>query len=146
MVSIPRGRCQRERAHAGIRSLGGGKQDPDQRTAASTRDELDVAAVFLNDAIDDGCEGLIFPPGDGKALAEKLRRALSNKEAYAHMAAAGLSVTESRREHLNFGHPYKTVDVHLSWLRKKLGESAADSRYLHTVFGVGVKLVDPADA
>ena len=31
----------------------------------------------------------------------------------AHMAAAGLSITESRREYLNFGHPYKTVDVHL---------------------------------
>ena len=43
-----------------------------------------------------------------------------------------------------YGGSEKTVDVHLSWLRKKLGESAADSRYLQTVFGVGVKLVDPA--
>ena len=43
-----------------------------------------------------------------------------------------------------YGGSEKTVDVHLSWLRKKLGESAADSRYLHTVFGVGVKLVDPS--
>jgi DNA-binding response OmpR family regulator len=42
-----------------------------------------------------------------------------------------------------YGGSEKTVDVHLSWLRKKLGESAADSRYLQTVFGVGVKLVDP---
>jgi DNA-binding response OmpR family regulator len=38
----------------------------------------------------------------------------------------------------------KTVDVHLSWLRKKLGETAADPRYLRTVRGVGVKLVDPS--
>ncbi len=30
-----------------------------------------------------------------------------------HMAAAGLSVTASRREYLNFGFPYETVDVHL---------------------------------
>ena len=37
----------------------------------------------------------------------------------------------------------KTVDVHLSWLRRKLGESAAEPRYLQTVRGVGVKLVDP---
>lgn len=37
----------------------------------------------------------------------------------------------------------KTVDVHLSWLRQKLGESGAAPRYLHTVRGVGVKLVDP---
>ena len=38
----------------------------------------------------------------------------------------------------------KTVDVHLSWLRRKLGESAASPRYLHVIRGVGVKLVDPA--
>lgn len=38
----------------------------------------------------------------------------------------------------------KTVDVHLSWLRRKLGESAAEPRFLHTVRGVGVKLVDPS--
>lgn len=37
----------------------------------------------------------------------------------------------------------KTVDVHLSWLRRKLGETAQNPRYLHTVRGVGVKLVDP---
>jgi membrane-bound lytic murein transglycosylase F len=36
----------------------------------------------------------------------------------AHMAAAGLSVTESRREYLNFGYPYESVDVHLIY---KLG-------------------------
>ena len=36
-----------------------------------------------------------------------------------------------------------TVDVHLSWLRRKLGETAAEPRYLQTVRGVGVKLVDP---
>jgi DNA-binding response OmpR family regulator len=43
-----------------------------------------------------------------------------------------------------YGGSDKTVDVHLSWLRKKLGESAADSRYLQTVRGVGVKMVEPA--
>ncbi len=42
-----------------------------------------------------------------------------------------------------YGGSEKTVDVHLSWLRRKLGETAVESRYLHTVFGVGVKLVDP---
>lgn len=30
-----------------------------------------------------------------------------------HMAAAGLSSTESRREFLSFGHPYNSVDMHL---------------------------------
>ena len=43
-----------------------------------------------------------------------------------------------------YGGSEKTVDVHLSWLRRKLGESAADSRYLQTVRGVGIKIVEPA--
>jgi DNA-binding response OmpR family regulator len=42
-----------------------------------------------------------------------------------------------------YGGSDKTLDVHLSWLRKKLGETATSPRYLHTVRGVGVKLVDP---
>jgi DNA-binding response OmpR family regulator len=37
----------------------------------------------------------------------------------------------------------KTVDVHLSWLRRKLGETAQSPRYLHTVRTVGVKLTAP---
>ena len=42
-----------------------------------------------------------------------------------------------------YGGSERTVDVHLSWLRRKLGESAAEPRYLHSVRGVGVRLVDP---
>ncbi|MFI6205231.1 response regulator transcription factor [Streptomyces sp. NPDC051041] len=38
----------------------------------------------------------------------------------------------------------QTIDVHLSWLRRKLGETAANPRYLHTLRGVGVKLEPPA--
>ncbi len=45
---------------------------------------------------------------------------------------------------LPYGGADKTVDVHLSWLRRKLGETASDPRYLHTVRGVGVKLVGPS--
>ncbi|MEU9459454.1 response regulator transcription factor [Streptomyces sp. NPDC058322] len=37
----------------------------------------------------------------------------------------------------------QTIDVHLSWLRRKLGESAAAPRYLRTLRGVGVKLESP---
>ena len=46
--------------------------------------------------------------------------------------------------HLPYGGADKTVDVHLSWLRRKLGETAQAPRYLVTVRGVGVKLVNPA--
>jgi DNA-binding response OmpR family regulator len=42
-----------------------------------------------------------------------------------------------------YGGADKTVDVHLHWLRRKLGESADEPVYLHRVRGVGVKLVPP---
>jgi DNA-binding response OmpR family regulator len=42
-----------------------------------------------------------------------------------------------------WGGSERTVDVHLSWLRKKLGESALEPRYLQTVHGVGIKLTAP---
>ncbi len=54
----------------------------------------------------------------------------------------------SRRELLNevwrqaFGQD-QTIDVHVSLLRRKLGESASKPRYLHTVRGVGVRLAAP---
>ncbi|WNV90594.1 response regulator transcription factor [Umezawaea sp. Da 62-37] len=55
----------------------------------------------------------------------------------------------TRRELIQavWGHPHvgddKTIDVHASWLRRKLGETAADPKYLHTVRGVGLKLSPP---
>ncbi|MET8141274.1 response regulator transcription factor [Sphaerisporangium sp. NPDC005288] len=42
-----------------------------------------------------------------------------------------------------YGGADKTVDVHLSWLRNKLGESAQEPRYVRVVRGVGIKIVDP---
>ena len=76
---------------------------------------------------------------------------LSRKEfdlLWALAARAGEVVT--RRElltevwQLPYGGGDRTVDVHLSWLRRKLGETAARPRYLQTVRGVGIRLVDPA--
>jgi two-component system, OmpR family, KDP operon response regulator KdpE len=66
----------------------------------------------------------------------------------AYLAArAGTVVT--KRELLSdvwqlpYGGSDKTVDVHLSWLRRKLGESGAEPRLLQTVRGVGVRLTEP---
>ncbi len=42
-----------------------------------------------------------------------------------------------------YGGADRTIDVHVSWIRRKLGESAAEPRYLHTVRGVGMKLIPP---
>ena len=66
----------------------------------------------------------------------------------AHLADRSPDVV-TRREllaevwHQPYGGGDKTVDVHLSWLRRKLGETAAAPAYLHTVRGVGVKLEPP---
>ncbi|MEU5860555.1 response regulator transcription factor [Nonomuraea sp. NPDC047529] len=67
-----------------------------------------------------------------------------------HFLAARPGEVVTKRElltevwRLPYGGADKTVDVHLSWLRRKLGETAAEPRYLHTVRGVGVKLVEPS--
>ncbi len=45
--------------------------------------------------------------------------------------------------HQPYGGEDRTVDVHLSWLLRKLGETAAQPRYLRVVRGVGAQLVDP---
>lgn len=63
--------------------------------------------------------------------------------------ASRVGVVASKRELLAevwrqpYGGADKTVDVHLSVLRRKLGETAAEPRYIRTIHGVGVKLVDP---
>lgn len=44
-----------------------------------------------------------------------------------------------------YGGADRTVDVHVSWLRRKLGETAAHPRYLHSVRGVGVRLSAPVE-
>ena len=44
--------------------------------------------------------------------------------------------------HQSYGDD-QTIDVHVSWLRRKLGETAARPRYLRTVRGIGVMLDPP---
>jgi DNA-binding response OmpR family regulator len=36
----------------------------------------------------------------------------------------------------------RTLDVHIGWLRRKLGDDAAAPRYIHTVRGVGFRFCD----
>ena len=66
-----------------------------------------------------------------------------------HYLASRAGTVVSKRELLAdvWKLPYagadKTVDVHLSWLRRKLGETAQEPRYLHTVRRVGVRLAEP---
>jgi DNA-binding response OmpR family regulator len=67
----------------------------------------------------------------------------------AHLAARPGQVV-TRRELLTevWEHAYgqdQTIDVHLSLVRRKLGETASAPRYLHTVRGVGVRLEAPPE-
>jgi DNA-binding response OmpR family regulator len=66
-----------------------------------------------------------------------------------HYLAARAGTVVTKREllvevwRLPYGGADKTVDVHLSWLRRKLGETALQPRYLHTVRRIGVRLAAP---
>ena len=39
----------------------------------------------------------------------------------------------------------KTLDVHIGWLRGKLGDDASSPRFLHTVRGVGFRFTAPSE-
>ena len=41
--------------------------------------------------------------------------------------------------------PTKTLDVHISWLRKKLEDDPSDPRYITTIRGVGFRFAAPED-
>ena len=93
---------------------------------------------------------LTIDPRTRTALLSGRELGLSRKEfdlLYVLAGRAGEVV--SKRELLAevWRQPYgggdRTVDVHLSWLRRKLGETAAEPRYLHSARGVGVRLAAP---
>jgi DNA-binding response OmpR family regulator len=93
--------------------------------------------------------GLRVDPARREALLDGRRLELSRREfdLLAYLAARPGTVV-SRREllaevwHQAYGDD-QTIDVHVSWLRRKLGETAARPRYLHTLRGVGVMLDAP---
>jgi DNA-binding response OmpR family regulator len=94
--------------------------------------------------------GLEIDPRRRQAQLDGKKLDLSRREfdLLAYLAARPGEVV-TRRELLSevWQLPYgddQTIDVHLSWLRRKLGERASRPRYLHTVRGVGVRLVDPS--
>ena len=93
---------------------------------------------------------LVVDAGRRTAVLDGRSLDLSRKEfdlLHALAARAGRVVTKRQLLAEVWDQPWggadKTVDVHLSWLRRKLGESAAEPRFLHTVRGVGVKLAAP---
>ncbi len=139
-----------------VRLLDQGADDYVVKPFTAAQLEARIRAVLRRAADEDGGERLVAVGGlrvDPRSREVSLEGAvleLTPREfdlLYYLAARAGEVV--SKRElmtevwHLPYGGADKTVDVHLAWLRHKLGESAAQPRYLHTVRGVGVKLTAP---
>ena len=96
--------------------------------------------------------GLRIDPRSRRASLDGRALDLTPREfALLHHLAARADEVVSKRElltevwQLPYGGADKTVDVHLSWLRRKLGETAQAPRYLHAVRGVGVRISAPED-
>ena len=142
-----------------VRLLDGGADDYVVKPYSAAHLEARIRAVLRrSDAAggEDGARELVV--GD-LVVAPALRQAtLDGRELdltrlefdlLAHLARRSPEVV-TRRELLAevwqqpYGGTDKTVDVHLSWLRRKLGETGTEPRYLHTVRGVGVRLAAPA--
>ena len=94
--------------------------------------------------------GLTVDPRTRSATLDGEQLELSRKEFDLLLALAqraGEVVTKRELLAEVWRQPYgggdRTVDVHLSWLRRKLGETAAEPRYLHSSRGVGVRLAAP---
>jgi len=65
--------------------------------------EYDLVQAFADDL------GVALVIETVQSVSEVLPHLIEGK---AHMAAAGLSITETRRDYVNFGHPYEMVDMH----------------------------------
>jgi membrane-bound lytic murein transglycosylase F len=89
--------------------------------------EYDLAQAFANEL------GVKLVVETVQSVSEVLPFMLTGK---AHLAAAGLSITPSRREYVNFGHPYEMVDMHLIY---KLG--TGKPRSIDDVLGRTIEVV-----
>jgi len=89
--------------------------------------EYDLVKAFADDL------GVALVIETVQSVSEVLPHLIEGK---AHMAAAGLSITDSRRNYVNFGHPYEMVDMHLIY---KLGTGKPQS--IDDVIGRSIEVV-----
>jgi DNA-binding response OmpR family regulator len=111
------------------------------RRAAGTADAANAPVTVAGLVVDPRARRVTL---DGRAI----ELAPKEFDLLAYLAARVGTVVTKRELlaevwQLPYGGADKTVDVHLSWLRRKLGESAAEPRLLQTVRGVGVRLAEP---
>jgi DNA-binding response OmpR family regulator len=140
-----------------IRLLDAGADDYVAKPFGAGQIDARIRAVLRRAAADASTDatitigGLVLRPDAYEAVLDGDPLDLSPKEFdLLHYLASRPGQVVTKRDLLAnvwrqpYGGADKTVDVHLAWLRRKLGESAQAPRYLRTVRGVGVKLVDPA--
>ena len=111
----------------------------------------EAAPAPADEAIEVG--GLRVDPARRTASLDGRPLDLSRKEFDVLALLAGEAGRVVTRERLleevwqtNWFGSSKTLDVHVSALRRKLGDGPATPRYLHTVRGVGFRLALPEDA
>ena len=138
-----------------VRALDAGADDYVVKPFAAEHLDARIRAVLRRGTPEDKAAvltvgGLVVDPQAREARLDGRVLDLSRLEfdLLAHLAARAGTVVSKRDLladvwHLPYGGADKTVDVHLSWLRRKLGETATEPVYLHSVRGVGIKLVDP---
>ena len=109
-----------------------------RRTGADAQGDVEVGTVRVDVA---GHRAFV----DGKELQ------LSGKEfdlLHVLVASAGSVVSREQLMHevwsAEAGAPSKTLDMHVSWLRRKLGDDAAQPRYITTVRGMGFRFENDA--
>jgi DNA-binding response OmpR family regulator len=138
-----------------VRTLDAGADDYVVKPYSADQLDARIRAVLRRVKDDDGgapiqIGGLAIHPLSRVVLMDGEPLELSRKEfdLLWHLANRRGEVV-SKRELLAavwrqpYGGAEKTIDVHLSWLRRKLGETAHEPRYLRSVRGVGVMLVEP---
>jgi two-component system KDP operon response regulator KdpE len=139
-----------------IRTLDAGADDYLVKPFSVEQLEARLRAVLRRSAVGEtGAKlvvgGIAIDPGSRVVTLDGVQLQLSPKEfdLLAFLAERpGLVVSKRQLMAEVWRQPYggseKSVDVHISWLRRKLGESAAEPRYIETVHGVGIKLVEPS--
>ena len=140
-----------------IRVLDAGADDYVVKPFGPGQIEARIRAVLRRTATGDLGAGLLtvgglrLDPDGHEATLDDAPLDLSRREFdLLHYLALRAGQVVTRRDllthvwQLPYGGADKTVDVHVSWLRRKLGETAQHPRYLHTVRGVGIKLSPPS--
>jgi two-component system response regulator RegX3 len=96
--------------------------------------------------------GLELDPSARRVVLDGDELDLSRKEFDLLVALAGRAGRVVTRDDLmaevwdeNWFGSTKTLDVHVGWLRRKLGDDPAKPRFLHTVRGVGFRFSSPEE-